>query len=103
MGPRYALGDALICVEVTVSGTGVVASDTSDKPFTIVTLDSADIASAAPSPCESEYTLKEGDTVSGIAETFGVTVSDLLRANGLTEENAQSFVPGDQIIIPACD
>jgi LysM repeat protein len=42
----------------------------------------------------------EGDTASGIAAFFGVTVEDLLAINGLTEEDAAFIQPGDVLAIP---
>lgn len=43
------------------------------------------------------YTVAEGDTVSGIAAHFGITVNTILWANDL--DNVDSIRPGDQIFI----
>lgn len=43
------------------------------------------------------YTVAEGDTVSGIATHFGITVNTILWANDL--DNVDSIRPGDQIFI----
>lgn len=43
------------------------------------------------------YTVQSGDTVSGIAENFGITVNTILWANDL--DNVDSIRPGDQIFI----
>lgn len=45
------------------------------------------------------YIVQDGDTVSGIAETFGVTTDELLAANGL--DNPDELQIGDELIIPA--
>jgi len=45
----------------------------------------------------SIYTVADGDTVSGIAAKFGITVNTILWANDLT--NVDSIKPGDQIFI----
>lgn len=45
----------------------------------------------------SIYTVAEGDTVSGIAVKFGITVNTILWANDL--DNVDSIKPGDQIFI----
>ncbi|HWQ59891.1 MAG TPA: LysM peptidoglycan-binding domain-containing protein [Candidatus Fimivivens sp.] len=45
----------------------------------------------------SIYTVTEGDTVSGIAAKFGITVNTILWANDL--DNVDSIKPGDQIFI----
>lgn len=43
------------------------------------------------------YTVAQGDTVSGIASRFGITVNTILWANDL--ENVDAIRPGDQIFI----
>lgn len=61
---------------------------------------------AAPEPpTESpaagrRYVVQAGDTLRAIAERFGVSVSDLLRANNLTPEQADSLRAGQELIIP---
>jgi surface antigen/LysM repeat protein len=58
-------------------------------------------ANAARDPEEGDgvkiYTVAEGDTVSGIAAAYGITVNTILWANDL--ENVDSIKPGDQIFI----
>jgi murein DD-endopeptidase MepM/ murein hydrolase activator NlpD len=49
-------------------------------------------------PAGPVYIVKEGDTLFGIALQFGVTVDDLLVANGL--DNANQLFIGDQLLIP---
>lgn len=44
------------------------------------------------------YTVQAGDTMSGIATSFGVTLEELITANGLTDPNL--IRPGDVLIIP---
>ncbi len=51
-------------------------------------------------PAPIEYIVQEGDTASGIAASFGVTVEDLLAVNGLTQEDAPFIQPGDVLVIP---
>ena len=47
-----------------------------------------------------EYIMQEGDTISGIADFFGVSFLDILAVNGLTEEEALFLQPGDVLVIP---
>ena len=44
-----------------------------------------------------DYIVQEGDTLSGIAETYGITVDELMQANGFTE--ATIFI-GQMLLIP---
>jgi LysM repeat protein len=54
----------------------------------------------APSAGPIQYTMQAGDTVSGVAEQYGIRYLDLLAFNGLTEEEAAVLQPGDVISIP---
>jgi murein DD-endopeptidase MepM/ murein hydrolase activator NlpD len=47
------------------------------------------------------YVVSEGDTLSGIARRFGVTVDDLVSANGLS--NANALLVGDRLVIPGLE
>lgn len=47
-----------------------------------------------------KYIIKEGDTPSGVASDFGVTLDDLNKANGQTA-GYLNFIIGAEIIIPA--
>ncbi len=61
-------------------------------------------ASSAPAPSQpvtpgyTTYVVKEGDTLSGIANANGMTSAQLMSYNGLTDPN--SIQPGDQLKIP---
>lgn len=45
------------------------------------------------------YTVKPGDTPSGIARAFGVSVAALMQANGITDDRRMSV--GRELVIPA--
>ena len=47
-----------------------------------------------------QYTIQDGDTISGIATAHGISYLTLLEYNGLTEEEASVLQPGDVISIP---
>ena len=49
---------------------------------------------------QQTYVVESGDTLSGIAEQFGVSVADIVDANGLTDEEADSLQIGQELIIP---
>ena len=53
-----------------------------------------------PAPTPQVYVIKEGDTLSKIAQEFGVTLDELLAANTETIKNPDRIVVGDEIIIP---
>ena len=53
----------------------------------------------AEDPAQTVYEVQSGDTLSGIATTFGITIADLADANGLT--NVDSISPGQVLVIPA--
>lgn len=55
-------------------------------------------ATLQPAPGVTSYTVLEGDTLSGIAERFGVSVEALKAANGLVSDSLQ---PDQVLIIPA--
>lgn len=53
-------------------------------------------------PADGLYRVRRGDTLSGVAETFGVTIAELLAANRLRNRNHLSigqtlFIPGQPI------
>ena len=48
----------------------------------------------APGP----YTVQQGDTLSAIAVTYGVSINDLMAANGITDANR--IFPGQELRIP---
>jgi LysM repeat protein len=56
-------------------------------------------APSAPAAGGRKYVVQAGDTLSGIAEQFGVTVQQLIDANKLT--NPDLLLPGQELTIPA--
>ncbi len=62
----------------------------------------AEPPSATPEPPAAgrRYVVEAGDTFRAIAERFGVTVPDLLRANNLTPEQADNLRVGQELVIP---
>ena len=48
----------------------------------------------------ANYTVQAGDTISGIARNFDVTIDVLVAANGWSDGANHAIFPGDTIIIP---
>jgi LysM repeat protein len=88
-----------------VTGCSPLDRDSNDDPpevanepaFTLVTVTVA--LSPTPRISEVHYTVEEGDTLSGIAEMFGVTWDAIIQANDLQSQDA-IFV-GQELVIPA--
>ena len=55
-------------------------------------------AAAAPLAASSNYTVKSGDTMSGIASRFGVALKSLLQANAMTAKTV--IRPGQVLKVP---
>ena len=53
-----------------------------------------------PAPTPQVYVIKEGDTLSKVARSFGLTLDELMAANKDTIKNPDRIVVGDEIIIP---
>ena len=49
----------------------------------------------------SVYTVRQGDTLIGIAVKTGVPIDEIQAANGLSNAQAASLQPGDELVIPA--
>lgn len=72
--------------------------DVANEPeFTIVTVTIA--LSPTPRIAETHYTVQDGDTLSGIAGTFGVTWDAIIEANNLQSQDA--IYVGQELLIPA--
>jgi len=56
-------------------------------------------ATTAPIANQKRYVVQSGDTLSGIAAQYGVTVQQIIDANSL--QNPDLVLPGQELIIPA--
>lgn len=101
-GPIEALpeGDG----DPDIAGVSVTSPDAVVAPQS--TADTEEPASPTSSPAVSvdetvpgtAYIVESGDTLSGIASSFGVSIEALAEANGLAD--VDSLTPGQQLIIP---
>jgi len=57
------------------------------------------VARPTPTPTPFVYTVQAGDTLSGIAARFGLTVDELVQANRLVDPDSLQI--GQQITIPS--
>lgn len=70
-------------------------------PGQVLTLTTAPMKTSAPPPARTQsgrYTIVKGDTVSAIAERFGVSTRAILSVNGL--DRASIIYPGQTVTIP---
>lgn len=70
------------------------------SPEPSVTPELAPNATPQPVTGSQRYTVQDGDTFRAIAERFGVSVADLLQANGMTAEQADNLRIGQELVIP---
>jgi murein DD-endopeptidase MepM/ murein hydrolase activator NlpD len=95
------VGVAALLLSGAFSDSGGANHNVSVPPTTAPTPVRSTTATPTPSPPPSsgvEYTVVEGDTLSGIAQLFGVTIEDIVAANGLADPTAISV--GQVLIIP---
>jgi LysM repeat protein len=67
-------------------------------PLSFSPTPAAPVATAAIQPTPTVYIVKPGDTLGTIAQRFGVTVDELMAANGITNPNLVSA--GETLAIP---
>lgn len=104
-----ALALALTGCQVTI---GAVATPTAGGPATTtatpqVLIEITPVDSPTPAPpsptagpvgAPTTYKIQPGDSLSSIAQKFGITVDDIVKANNI--ENANEIYAGQEIIIP---
>jgi LysM repeat protein len=85
-------------VASAVATTGVPSSA---PATTVAPTVPAPVATATPAPAANQrrYVVQSGDTLSGIAAQYGVTVQQIIDANSL--QNPDLVLPGQELIIPA--
>ncbi len=100
-GPLVALvllTFALVACSIRDEGdSGESSTATVDEVMQIVTL--TPVPSATVRTELVEYVVGEGDTLSGIADEFGVSQASIIEANGLP--NPDAIFVGQTLMIPA--
>lgn len=84
--------------EPTVAGIQVVSDEPVITPQPTVAPPSTTATSVAAAGPGGSYVVEPGDTLSVIAEQFGVSVEALSQANGITDVN--TIKPGQELTIP---
>lgn len=105
-----AFAEATQMIQVITAQPTVTATPCNNPVFIVVsptplpTLPPTWTPSASPTATPEgicpTYTVQAGDTPGAIANIFGVSIIDLLKANGLTEETAALLQIGQQLVIP---
>jgi hypothetical protein len=78
--------------------SGAATQSPTRTPTLLATPSPTPAPTPSPTPGPYVYTVKDGDVPGAIAELFGVSLEELLSANGLTDES--SLVVGQQLLIP---
>ena len=101
-GPVDALpegdGDPDIAGVSVTSPDAVVETGPTIEPQELESTVVEEQAAPEPAPSATTYVVQSGDTLSGIATTFGITVDELAAANGLID--VDSITQGDELVIP---
>jgi LysM repeat protein len=96
MRTRVVLG-ALLVVVLAGCGRGddpvADATTTTAAPTTVATT-----ITTTPPPEDVIYVVQSGDSLSTIAQRFGVSVDEIAQANGITDVNA--IMAGQELVIP---
>ncbi len=80
-----------------ITGDTIYAGTTIKVPFTP---NSYKMAQAQKQAKSRSYTVKRGDSLDKIAKANGVTVQQLINANGLKGRKASTIIPGQKLTIP---
>lgn len=85
------------CTQLDRGKTEDPAAVANEPEFQLVTVTIA--LSPTPRITEIHYTVQDGDTLSGIADQFGVSWDAIIQANNLQSQDA--IYVGQELIIPA--
>jgi LysM repeat protein len=77
----------------------LLAASLSAVSLSILTLPATSFAAGSAAPAPTEYVVRNGDFLAGIAAKVGVALPDLLTANHLTSKSL--ILPGEKLVVPA--
>jgi LysM repeat protein len=80
-----------------------VVRPTVTSPVPTLTPSPTETPTATPPPEATTYVVESGDTLIGIAETFGVSIEALALANGSASPAELSIIVGQLLQIPLCE
>ncbi len=84
-----------------IKGDTIYAGSTIKVPYTPKAYRAAQAAKAAAQAAKPrKYTVRRGDTISAIASKNGLTVAQVLKANGMSQAQAKRIRPGQTLTIP---
>lgn len=97
---------AVVLTVLLVWGGASDSASPTPTPTNIPLLITATVASVPPTTLPTEpptpaplvYTVREGDTLSGIAQTYGVSIQNIVEANSLANPDMLNI--GQELIIP---
>ncbi|MBN1178549.1 MAG: LysM peptidoglycan-binding domain-containing protein [Anaerolineae bacterium] len=74
------------------------SAESTAPPVAAVTPSAIPLPTLTPTPAPYLYTVQDGDTMFGIALAYGLTLDELVDANGLADPSL--IRPGDMLVIP---
>ena len=97
---RASVGPTRTTTRTVAPSVATVAPSTAPTPPVTATVAAPAATATAPAAAGGQkYVVQSGDTLSGIADQFGVTVQQIIDANSL--QNPDLLLPGQELIIPA--
>ncbi len=99
--PTFVVTRVPVVATQSLTGTAPTPTRGAGTPVPQATTAPIIAATATPAPAASPtrviYRVKAGDTLSGIADHYNVSISAIMRANNLKTELIR---PGDELVIP---
>jgi LysM repeat protein len=98
LAPAALAAAAVALFVVVTSGSGEETETRSGSTATATPAATRTPAEPSPTPSDRTYTVKPGDTPTGIAATLGVDVDELMAAN--PDADASALTVGEELKVP---